>query len=57
MFSFEEWLEELDRLAQAEGLEGSYVEQTGTECWLESYELGVTPAEAWEEEKSCAWDS
>lgn len=51
MPTFELWLAELDALAAAEGCDTPYTQQTGPECWRESYDDGMTPAEAWAEEK------
>lgn len=51
--TFEQWLAELSALAAAEGCP-NYVQQTGEECWRESFADGFTPAEAWADEKSYA---
>lgn len=51
--TFDEWLAELGRLAAADGCAG-YLQQTGSACWMDAYESGETPADAWEDEKSCA---
>ena len=53
--TFGQWQAELDALASAEGC-ANYTEQTGSECWESSYNDGMTPAEAWAEEKSAAHD-
>ncbi len=50
--TFEQFLSEIDRLALAEGCELPYTQQTGAECWKDQYEFGMTPGEAWREEKS-----
>lgn len=52
--TFDQWLSDLDALARAEGCERSYVEQTGRECWQAPYDDGITPAEAWADEKDAA---
>lgn len=53
MSGFQQWLCEIDRLAAVEGCATPYTQQTGSECWREQFEAGVTPAEAWREEKYC----
>lgn len=60
--NFAIWLEELkeiirgDMLRWADGNDESepydYVEQTGIEPWLEMFNEGMSPIEAWEEEKA-----
>jgi hypothetical protein len=56
--AFRTWLSEVDALAAAEGCEKSYTRQTGPECWREAYDGGMSPAEAWAEEKYCgAYDA
>lgn len=49
---FDQWLNEIDRLARAEGNEGSYTKMTGADAWIESYNDGMSPADAWYEEKA-----
>lgn len=52
---FTEWLDAIDALADAESARGpdgrSYTQATGAECWLDAFEDGMTPDEAWSEEK------
>jgi hypothetical protein len=52
--SFEDWLAELDRVATADGFEGSYTDVTGAESWRDAYTAHETPATAWAYEKECA---
>jgi hypothetical protein len=47
---FEAWLAAVDVLANAAGGTGSYTQQTGIECWRDSYEDDLTPEDAWWEE-------
>lgn len=52
---FEEWQKEFDDLARADGYEeGSYVENCGKEDFEEACANGMSPQEAWDEEKSAA---
>lgn len=51
---FQEWLDELDIEAAKHDGPINIVEQTGPECWLDYYMGGYSPAEAWEEDCSCA---
>ena len=48
---FETWIAKIDELAAKDNAHpGSYVAQTGTECWRAMYDDGMTPEEAWSEE-------
>lgn len=53
--TFKEWLSAIDVLADAEGGRGkdgrSYTQATGTDCWREAFDDGLSPADAWHEEK------
>jgi hypothetical protein len=52
--TFDQFLDAIDVLAKGDGIEGSYVEQTGHECWRDSFDDDMTPDEAWAEERSAA---
>lgn len=44
---FNTWCGELNRLSVEEyGFAIPYIEQTGTECWKESYDFGHSPDDA-----------
>lgn len=53
--SFDEWLAAIDTLADAEGARGkdgrSYTQMTGRDCWKEGFDDGLSPDDAWSEEK------
>lgn len=52
---FHDWLGELDKyVAGMNGYPESIVAQTGRECWLDYYNDGLSPAEAWAEDMSYA---
>jgi predicted secreted protein len=56
---FDLYLAEIDRLAQAAGAVDpgrSYCEQTGTACWREMFDDGLTADDAWQEECWAAAD-
>lgn len=55
---FSDWLKVLKRLIKEDMMNWAgqvepydYVAQTGEECWKEMYDDGLSPAEAWQEEK------
>jgi len=52
--TFTEWLAALDAIAEANGVPRTggmtYTERTGPDCWLESYDDGDTPQQAWDED-------
>lgn len=48
--SFEEWCDEYDKIAAAEGA-GEYTKQCGRECFRQTFDDGETPADAWHDEK------
>lgn len=60
--TFAMWLEELKELIREDMLSWTdneendppydYVAQTGVEPWIDMYNEGMTPIEAWESEKS-----
>lgn len=52
--SFDDWLIALSNLGRLEGC-ADYVDQTGTECWVQYFEEGLTPDQAWEQEKDAAY--
>lgn len=52
--TFEQFLAEIDALATKDGVEGSYVAQTGEDCWRECFDGGDTPEDAWREERWAA---
>lgn len=49
-FDIDSWLNELDKIARIHGGEGSLVEITGRDCWLEYFEDGYSPADAYLED-------
>lgn len=53
--TFTEWLAEIDALAKADGVSfttgQTFTQMTGPECWLDAFDDGMTPREAWEQEK------
>jgi hypothetical protein len=51
---FDLWIDKLDQLALADGA-GYVTFMTGEECWLDAYNDGMTPEEAWQEELSCGY--
>ena len=53
--SFDDWLVELGNLARKEEC-SDYVGWTGVECWRDAYDDGLTPAEAWRQEKEAGYD-
>ena len=55
--AFESWLCAVDREAVASGFMKageSYTMLTGFECWIDAFEDGDSPEQAWEEEMSAA---
>jgi hypothetical protein len=50
MKSFNQWLKQLDRVAKEYGYEESMIKQTGTECWRDYFNDGLTPIEAFIED-------
>ena len=52
---FEEWLAAIDALSDAEGARSedgrSYTEMTGRDCWRDAFDDGLSPQDAWSEEK------
>lgn len=52
--SFDKWLKQVDLEMNKLGHQGSYVAETGRECWLGFYEDGYTPAKAVAEDMSNA---
>jgi hypothetical protein len=54
--TFEEWLEAINDLAAADGAVSdpgiAYTDMTGAECWRASFDDGLSPEEAWDEEKA-----
>lgn len=51
-YTFEHFLNDIDRYASKDGFEGSYTAQTGADCWRQHFEDGQTASEAWREERS-----
>lgn len=47
---FAKWLDELDKVASADGAE-DYVHRTGTDNWQSRFDDGLDPEEAWQSEK------
>lgn len=47
---FRNWLKQLDSIAKERGHEGSMVEQTGEDCWVDFYLDGMTPKQAYNED-------
>ncbi len=45
---------EIDKLANAEGYEGSYTKDTGPDGWSDAFRMGESAASAWAYEKECA---
>lgn len=48
--NFEEWCDEFDRIASKEGA-GDYTKKCGRESFKEMFEDGLSPDDAWLEEK------
>lgn len=48
----DEWLAQMATLA-GYGSRDAMVSDTGLCCWMDYYQDGYTPADAWSEERSC----
>jgi hypothetical protein len=53
VMTFEDWLVALSNIARLEGC-SDYVADTGHECWEDAFNMGLTPEEAWADEKDAA---
>lgn len=53
--SFATWLFELEGIATKAGAP-EYIQSTGPGAWMEAYEIGASPAEAWADETAYAAD-
>ena len=51
-YTFEHFLKDIDAYAIQDGFEGSYTSQTGSDCWKQAYEDGVSASEAWRDERA-----
>jgi hypothetical protein len=49
--NFDEWCDEYDKIAAAEGAGESYTKACGRDAFKQAFDDGETPAEAWLEEK------
>ncbi|QIG77256.1 hypothetical protein EVB32_283 [Rhizobium phage RHph_TM39] len=56
--TFDDWCDQVDTVAsKAMGGPESYTKATGRECWMDMYNDGFTPEDAWTEESLCIQES